>query len=148
MRVAIGSDHAGVTLKSAIVSHFEKSGIAHRDFGTADGQAVDYPDIATDVARAVRGGEYDLGIVICGTGIGSSIAANKVPGIRAALCYDSFCARMSREHNDANVLCLGGRVTGPELALDIVKVFLSTAFSTDERHARRVGKLADLDGTK
>ena len=148
MRVAIGSDHAGVALKSEIVDYLRRSGAAHHDFGTVDGQSVDYPDVARDVARAVAAGDYDMGIAICGTGIGASIAANKVPGIRAALCKESYSARMSREHNDANVLCLGARVTGSELAMEIVRVFLTTSFSGEERHARRIGKLSSMDGEK
>ena len=131
MRVAIGSDHAGVALKAVLVELLGELTIPHRDFGTGDDEAVDYPDVARAVAGVVAGGDYDRGIVICGTGIGASIAANKVRGIRAALCHDTFSARMSREHNDANVLCMGSRVVGPGLAAAIVREWLATPFSGD-----------------
>lgn len=146
MRVAIGSDHAGAALKTALVDLLRELVIGHHDFGTFDTQAADYPDVAHAVAGAVAGGEYDRGIIICGTGIGASIAANKVRGIRAALCHDTFSARMSRAHNDANVLCMGGRIIGPGLAVEIVREWLATPFSGEERHARRIGKIARIEG--
>ena len=146
MHVAIGSDHAGVTLKAALVELLRELAIPHHDFGTFTTQTADYPDVARAVASAVAGGEYDRGIISCGTGIGASIAANKVRGIRAALCHDTFSARMSREHNDANVLCMGGRIIGPGLAVEIAREWLATPFSGEERHARRIGKIARIEG--
>jgi ribose 5-phosphate isomerase B len=144
MLVAIGSDHGGFHLKSEIIRHFDEQGITYRDFGTYSTDSVDYPDISCNVARAVAAGEYDRGIIICGTGIGVSIAANKVKGIRAALCHDVYSAQMSREHNDANVLTMGERVIGPGLALAVVDKWLNTEFAGG-RHARRVAKIASIE---
>ncbi|MHB1418311.1 MAG: ribose 5-phosphate isomerase B [Bacillota bacterium] len=144
MRVAIGSDHAGFRLKELIKDYLHDAGIAHYDFGTYSEESVDYPDFALLVAEAVARNEYDRGILVCGTGIGVAIAANKVPGIRAALCSDTFSARSSREHNDANVLTLGERVVGPGLALDIVKIWLGTDFAGG-RHSRRVEKISKIE---
>lgn len=141
MAIAVGSDHAGVTLKAAILDTLTELAIPYHDFGVHDNRSTDYPDIAQAVAKAVAGGEYERGIIVCGTGIGVSITANKVHGIRAALCHDTYSARMSREHNDANILCLGSRIVGVGLATEIVRVWLSTSFSKEERHARRVGKI-------
>jgi len=141
MRIALGSDHGGYTLKAEIARWLEERGYEVRDFGTDNANInVDYPDFIRPVAQAVAAGECDLGIALCGTGIGASIVANKVPGVRAALCTDTYMARMSREHNDANVLCLGGRVIGVGLALDIVATWLEASFQGG-RHARRVGKI-------
>lgn len=140
MKIAIGSDHGGFQLKKTICRFLEEEGIAYQDFGTYSPESCDYPDIAFAVAEAVARGEFDQGILICGTGIGMAIAANKVPGIRAALCHDTYSARMSREHNDANVLTLGERVVGPGLAVEIVKTWLSSSFA-GERHSRRVEKI-------
>jgi len=143
--IAIGSDHGGYNLKMEIIKHLEKNGYEVKDFGTSSCDSVDYPDIALPVAKAVISGECEKGILVCGTGIGISIAANKVPGIRAALCTDTYMARMAREHNNANVLALGGRVLGPGLALDIVKTFIETPFSGEERHQRRIDKISSIE---
>ncbi len=139
--LAIGSDHGGFALKQAVMKHLEERGIAYRDFGTYTPDSCDYPDYGRAVALAVAGGECERGIVICGTGIGISIAANKVPGIRAALCGDCFSAEATRQHNDANILAMGARVVGEGLALKIVDTFLDTPFSHDERHVRRIAKI-------
>lgn len=139
-RIAIGADHAGRSLKEEIVAFLRETGYPVEDMGTHGDESVDYPDYALKVARAVATGAADLGILICGTGIGMSIAANKVRGIRAAVATDCYMARMAREHNDANILCLGGRVVGPGLALEIVRTFLQSRFAGG-RHARRVEKI-------
>lgn len=139
--IAIGSDHGGWELKQEIMVHLKERGIAFWDFGTYTPDSCDYPVYGKAVAQAVASGEYEFGILICGTGIGISITANKVPGIRAALCGDCFSAEATRLHNDANILALGGRVTGPGLALKIVDTFLDTPFSGDERHARRISMI-------
>ena len=139
--LALASDHGGFALKQAIKKHLEDRGIEYKDFGTDSPASCDYPDFGRAAALAVAGGECDRGIVICGTGIGISITANKVPGIRCALCTDCFCAEATRQHNDANMLALGGRVVGDGLALKIVDTFLDTPFSQDERHKRRISKI-------
>lgn len=144
MRVALGSDHGGFRLKEKIKTYLAARGIPHTDFGTFSEEVVDYPDFALKVAEAVAAGEYTRGILVCGTGIGVCIVANKVPGVRAALCHDSFSARASRAHNDANILTLGERVIGPGLAEEIVKVWLETEFAGG-RHARRVSKIAAVE---
>lgn len=144
MLVAIGSDHGGFHLKEAIKEHLVEKGIPHRDFGTYSTDSVDYPDIAKQVAAAVAGGEFTRGIIICGTGIGVSIAANKMKGIRASLCHDVFSAQMAREHNDANILALGERVIGVGLATMIVDKWLTSEFAGG-RHGRRVDKITQLD---
>ncbi len=136
--IAIGCDHGGFELKKEIEAYLDSKGIAYKDYGCDSTASVDYPVYARKVAHAIVDGECEKGILICGTGIGISIAANKVPGIRAALCTDCFCAQATREHNDANVLALGGRVVGPGLAVKIVEIFLETPFSNDERHIRRI----------
>jgi len=136
--LAIGCDHGGYELKQEIMKHLTKRGLEFKDFGCYSEASVDYPEYGRAVAHAVANGECEKGILICGTGIGISITANKVKGIRAALCTDCFCAQATREHNDANVLALGGRVVGPGLALKIVDTFLDTPFSGDERHQRRI----------
>ncbi|WP_277998712.1 ribose 5-phosphate isomerase B [Moorella sulfitireducens (nom. illeg.)] len=146
MRVALGSDHGGFHLKAVIKEYLDRQGIANYDFGTYDAGAVDYPDFARKVAEAVASGEYDRGILCCGTGIGVCIAANKVPGIRAAHCHDTFSARASREHNDANILTMGERVVGPGLALEIVATWLEAGFSGG-RHARRVAKISAIEAS-
>ena len=143
-KLVIGSDHGGFTLKEAIKQHLADSGVDVTDMGTHSLDSVDYPDVAVAVAKAVAAGEYERGIIICGTGIGVSIAANKVPGIRAALCHDTFSAAMSREHNDANILTMGERVVGQGLACLIVDTWLAGSFAGG-RHARRVEKLNALD---
>ncbi len=136
--IAIGSDHGGYALKQEVIKHLEKKGIEYQDFGCYNEDSCDYPVYAKLVTKEITEGNCEKGILICGTGIGISIAANKVPGIRAALCTDCFCAEATRQHNDANVLCLGGRVVGAGLALKIVDTFLDTPFSNDERHMRRI----------
>jgi ribose 5-phosphate isomerase B len=144
MRIALGADHAGVHLKAEIRKLLDERGITYKDFGTDSVESVDYPDFAESVARAVAGGEFDRGLLFCGSGIGMAMAANKVPGIRAASVVDETSARLSREHNDANVLALGERMTGPGLARDLVNTFLDTPF-VGGRHQRRVDKISALD---
>lgn len=139
--LAIASDHGGYALKQAVMAHLDKRGIAYQDFGTFSEDSCDYPDYGRAAALAVVSGQCDRGIVLCGTGIGISITANKIPGIRCALCTDCFCAEATRLHNDANMLALGGRVVGEGLALKIVDTFLDTPFSEDERHKRRIAKI-------
>ena len=136
--IAIGCDHGGYGLKLEIIKYLEKNGLEYQDFG-CDGEAVDYPIIAKKVGQAILEGKCEKGILICGTGIGISIAANKMQGIRCALCSDCFSAEATRLHNDTNVIALGGRVVGPELAVKMVDIFLNTPFSEDERHIRRIG---------
>ncbi|MDV2502352.1 MAG: ribose 5-phosphate isomerase B [bacterium] len=140
--IAIGSDHAGFELKEHLKRFLEAQGHPLEDCGTVDTQPVDYPDVAWKVAEAVAGGRCQVGILVCGTGLGMSITANKVPGIRAALCHDSYTARLAREHNDANVLAIGGRITGTGLVEEIATIFLTTPFA-GERHARRVAKIME-----
>jgi len=144
LRLAIGSDHGGFRLKQEIMKVLRDEGVDFRDFGTFSIESCDYPDIALAVAEAVSRKEFNCGIIICGTGIGVAITANKVPGIRAALCHDTFSARMAREHNDANILTLGERVTGPGLAGDIVRMWLKSEFSGG-RHSRRVEKITAIE---
>jgi len=140
MKIAIGCDHAGPALKAEILAHLDEKGIEYKDLGVQEGEKVDYPDKAREVCAAIIGGECDLGILICGTGIGMSISANKVRGIRAACCSDHFSAKYTRAHNDANVLCIGARVVGAGLAAELVDVFLETGFEGG-RHKRRVDKI-------
>lgn len=139
--IAVGSDHGGFALKQAVIKHLSDRGLEYKDFGTYTQDSCDYPDFGRAVALAVASGECERGILVCGTGIGISIAANKVPGIRAALCGDCFSAEAARQHNDANILALGARVLGEGLALKIVDTFLDTPFSNDERHIRRIAKI-------
>jgi ribose 5-phosphate isomerase B len=145
LRVAVGSDHAGFGLKRQVLRVLAEEEAEWQDFGTYDTQSTDYPDVAKEVAQAVAAGRFDRGILLCGTGTGVSIAANKVKGIRAALCHDVFSARYSRLHNDANVLCFGGRVLGPGLMADLLKTWLQTPFSGEERHCRRVEKVRQME---
>ena len=142
--VALGADHAGWELKEALKAWLMDAGCQVLDFGTHGPDSVDYPDYALQVAEAVTVGKVERGVLVCGTGIGMTIAANKVPGIRAALCGDVFTARMSREHNDANVLALAGRLTGRETGLEILRAWLDTPFAGG-RHARRVDKIGELE---
>ncbi len=137
--IAIGCDHGGYELKLEVINHLKERGFEIKDFGCDSTASCDYPVYAKKVAEAVAGGECELGILICGTGIGMSMAANKVDGIRAALCADCFSAKATREHNNANILCMGARTTGPGLALMITDIFVDTPFSNDERHIRRIG---------
>lgn len=144
MLVAIGSDHGGFRLKEEIKELLAEENITFKDFGTYTAESVDYPDIAKQVGEAIVSGECTKGILICGTGIGIGIAANKIKGIRAALCHDVFSAKMTREHNDSNVLTMGERVIGPGLARMIVSTWLSTEF-IGGRHAKRVEKISQLE---
>jgi ribose 5-phosphate isomerase B len=144
MKIALGSDHGGYRLKEEIKKFLEAEKLEYTDYGTCTTESVDYPDFAEKVAQAVVEGESIKGIIICGTGIGISIAANKVPGIRCALCHDTFSARATRQHNDSNILALGERVIGVGLAMDIVKVWLTTEFEGG-RHSIRVAKITELE---
>jgi len=144
MKIALGCDHGGWELKDIVTGVLKSSGIEVMDMGTAGEDSVDYPDYAAKVAEAVSSGRADRGVAICGTGIGMSIVANKYPGVRAALCHDSYTARMSRMHNDSNILVLGGRVTGREVAVEMLKQWLATPFEGG-RHQRRVDKIADIE---
>lgn len=144
MRIALGADHAGVALKDRLKRQLDERGISYTDFGTNTTESVDYPDYAARVAHEVAAGTHDRGILVCGTGIGMAIAANKVAGVRAAPVVDLMSAALSREHNDANVLALGARVTTPEVAARLVDIFLDTPFSGG-RHQRRIDKLAAMD---
>ncbi|AWZ49313.1 ribose 5-phosphate isomerase B [Clostridiaceae bacterium 14S0207] len=144
MKIALGSDHGGINLKNAIIKHLQEKGYELKDFGTYSTESCDYPDYALKVAEEVSAKKYDFGILICGTGIGISISANKVPGIRAALCNDTFSAHATREHNDANILAMGERVVGPGLALDIVDTFLTGEFQGG-RHSRRIDKITEIE---
>lgn len=144
MKIAIGSDHAGLNYKEEIKKHLAEKGIEYKDFGCHSGESVDYPEYGRIVGEAVVSGEFDRGIVVCGTGIGISISANKVRGVRAALCGDCFSAKACREHNDANVLAIGERVIGLGQALMIVDIWLSTEFEGG-RHAKRVAKIAEIE---
>lgn len=141
--IAIGSDHGGYELKQHVMRHLEERGIAYEDMGCFSRESCDYPVYGKAVARAVAEGRCEKGIVICTTGIGISIVANKVKGVRCAVCADSLTARMTRLHNDANVLALGGGIVGPNLALDIVDTFLDTAFSGEEKHCRRISQMEE-----
>ena len=144
MKIAIGSDHGGLRLKKEVIKHLEKKNIEVKDYGTYTEDSCDYPDFAEKVSEAVVAKEYDYGILICGTGIGISISANKIPGVRAALCNDTFSAHATREHNNANILAMGQRVVGTGLALDIVKTFLSSKFEGD-RHQKRIDKITEIE---
>lgn len=144
MKVAIGSDHGGLDLKETVAVVIRELGHEVVDFGVHDRTSVDYPDYAAKVAEAIVTNQCERGVLICGTGIGMSIAANKVPGIRAALCNEIFSAQMAREHNDANIICLGARVVGPSVAEGIVRAYFTSSFAGG-RHANRVAKLTALD---
>ena len=141
--IAIGCDHGGFALKQEIIAYFKANGTEFKDFGCMSEEAVDYPDYAKSVSKAVLSGECEKGVLICGTGIGISIAANKIPGIRCALCHDVFSAEATRLHNDTNIVALGGRVIGPGLAIKVVDTFLKTPFSNEERHIKRISKLEE-----
>jgi len=144
MKIALGNDHAGLPLKIEIINHLKVQGIELKDFGTYTEDSCDYADYAVKVAEAVVAKEFDFGILICGTGIGISISANKVAGVRAALCGDTFSAHACREHNNANILALGQRVIGVGLALDIVDIFIKTEFLAG-RHLRRINKITEIE---
>lgn len=137
---AVASDHAGIELKRSLIKELEQRGVTVRDFGTDSSDSCDYPDFAHALARAIEAGEVERGMLVCGTGVGMSIAANRHPGVRAVVCSEPLSARMSRRHNDANVLCLGARVIGTDTALDILDAFLAAPYEAG-RHAKRVAKI-------
>ena len=146
MRIAIGADHGGYPLNERVIRELEEAGHEILDFGTHVGSRPDdYPDYAIKVGQAIRDDQAEIGILICGSGVGASVAANKLTGIRAALCGDTYSAHQSREHDDCNVLCLGARVTGEELALEIVRAFVAARFTGEERHQRRLAKVAKIE---
>ncbi len=144
MKIAIGCDHGGIEHKNAIAEHLKERGFEVEDFGIYEYASVDYPDIAVKVCDSITSGQNELGILVCGTGIGMSIAANKVKGIRAAACSEHFSAKYTRLHNNSNVLCLGGRVIGVGTAIELADIFVDTAFEGD-RHLRRVNKIMDIE---
>lgn len=146
MKVAMGADHGGFALKEEVKKHLEEQGYEITDFGCYSEDSIDYNEVATTVATKVRDNEFDKGILICGTGIGMSIMANKVSGIRCALVHDLFTAKATRLHNDSNILAMGGRVVGPGLAIEIAETWLSTDFSNALRHKRRVDKINNYNG--
>ena len=143
MKVSIASDHAGFDLKEKVKAHLEKKGYEVKDFGCFDKSSCDYPDFGRPAAKAVAAGACDFGVLICPTGIGLSMVANKIKGVRAALCGDSLSASLTRLHNDANVLVIGAGITGENLALNITDTFFDTPFSNEEKHARRIGKIEE-----
>ncbi len=145
MKVAIGADHGAFDRKAEVIEHLKSCGHEVKDFGTYTPDSCDYPAIGNSVAEAVASGEFDRGIVMCTTGIGISIVANKVRGIRCALCSDTTSARLTRQHNDANMLSIGAGVIGPNLTMDIVDVFMNTEFSNEEKHVRRLSQLKALE---
>ena len=148
MRIAIGADHGGFPLNERVIEELRGAGHELIDFGTHDGSLPDdYPDYAKQVGKAVQNGSADIGLLICGSGVGAAVAANKLRGIRAALCGDTYSAHQSRVHDDCNVLCLGARVVGVELALDIVRAFVAAKFTGEERHRRRLAKVQKLEAT-
>jgi ribose 5-phosphate isomerase B len=145
MRLVIGSDHAGFALKAAVVDHIKQLGHEVVDVGSYDDKPVDFPDIARRVAAAIKGGEAERGLMVCGTGVGAAIAANKMKGIRAAVCHDVHSAHQSVEHDDVNVMCIGAQIVGPWLAKDLISAYLGAEFSTNEDFRRRVEKLHQMD---
>ena len=148
MRIAVGADHAGYPLNERVIDELRQDGNEIIDFGTHDGSVPDdYPDYAKLVGEAVQTGAAEIGILICGSGVGAAVAANKLRGIRAALCGDTYSGHQSREHDDCNVLCIGSRVTGVELALEIVRAFVAARFTGEERHRRRLAKVAAMEAT-
>lgn len=142
--IALGCDHGGLALKNAVKQYLEENQIPYRDFGTMTEDSIDYAPVAVQVARSVAGGGSEKGILCCGTGIGMSIAANKVKGIRASVCTDAFCAEMTRRHNNSNILCMGGRVITPEQAVELTRIYLATPFDGG-RHERRVNQIAEIE---
>jgi ribose 5-phosphate isomerase B len=146
MKIAIAADHAGYPLNERVIAELRDAGHELIDFGTHDGSIPDdYPDYARQIGEAIQKGAAEIGVLICGSGVGASVAANKLRGVRAALCGDTYSGHQSREHDDCNVLCLGARVTGVELALDIVRAFVAARFTGEERHKRRVAKITELE---
>jgi ribose 5-phosphate isomerase B len=149
MKIAIGADHGGYPLNEGVIQELQAAGYELIDFGTHDGsQPDDYPDYALKVGQAVQNGAAEIGILICGSGVGASVAANKLRGVRAGLCSDTYSAHQSREHDDCNVLCLGARVTGPELAFEIVRAFVAARFTGEDRHRRRLAKVAEMEAVR
>lgn len=145
MKLAIGGDHAGFPLKGPVIELLRDAGYFVQDYGTHSTEPVDFPDIAATVCDAVRNGAADRGILVCGTGVGACIAANKIPGIRAALCHDTYSAHQSVEHDNVNLLCIGAQIVGIKLVAEILHAFLNAEFSTEEHFRRRVAKLAELE---
>ncbi len=145
MKIAVASDHAGFPLKRAVLDALSAEQYEVLDLGTVGPEPVDYPDFAAAVGKAVRSGQSDRGILICGSGVGASIAANRIPGVRAGLCHDTYSAHQGVEHDDMNVLVLGARVIGPQLALELIGAFLRARFSGEERHVRRLGKIREIE---
>ncbi|WFE76747.1 ribose 5-phosphate isomerase B [Roseinatronobacter sp. S2] len=148
MHIIVGSDHAGFPLKATLVEHLQVMGHTVTDIGSYDPEPVDFPDITRSLAEKVTAGEGERGLLVCGTGVGAAIAANKVKGIRAAVCHDVHSAHQSVEHDDVNVMCIGAQIVGPWLAKDLVSAFLKAEFSTDEDFRRRVAKLAEMDSAR
>jgi len=145
MRVVLGSDHAGFTLKQHLLEEVRRLGHEVLDVGTHGPEAVDYPDFALAVAEAIRGGRAERGVLLCGSGVGASVALNKVPGLRGAVCHDTYSAHQGVEHDDMNVLVLGARIVGPALADELVRAFLPARFTGEERHLRRLGKVQAIE---
>jgi RpiB/LacA/LacB family sugar-phosphate isomerase len=145
MRIVVGSDHGGYTLKQDVADRLRRDGHDVLDVGTDSAEPVDYPDFAEAVGAAVIGGRAERGVLICGSGVGACVAVNKLPGIRAAICHDSYSAHQGVEHDNMNVLVLGGRIVGPALARDLVRAFLGARYTAEERHARRLAKVAALE---
>lgn len=143
--IAVGADHAGFPLKKVVADFLREEGYNVVDLGTNNEEPCDYPDFALAVAEAVRSGKAELGLIVCGSGVGASVAANKVPGVRAALCHDTFSARQGREDDDTNILCLGARVIGTSLAFDVVRSFMGAKFSGADRHVRRLNKVISIE---
>lgn len=145
LKIALGGDHAGFPLKQAVSEHFGPIVTELIDCGTHDEQSCDYPDFAISVSKQILAGKADRGIIVCGSGVGVSVAANKIPGIRAAICHDTYSARQGVEHDDMNVLCIGGRIIGSALAFELVSAFLSATYVPQDRHARRLDKVLDIE---
>lgn len=145
MKLVLGSDHAGLDIKKSLLEHLKKAGHEVLDVGTWTPDSVDYPDYAEKVGEAVVSGDAERGVLVCGSGVGASVAANKIPGIRAGLCHDHYSAHQGVEHDNINVLVLGGRVIGPQTALELVDAYLSARYTAEERHARRLGKIKAME---
>ena len=146
MRIAVGADHAGFPLNERVIKELRAAGHEIIDFGTHDGSVPDdYPDYAREVGQAIQRNAVEIGILVCGSGVGAAVAANKLKGVRAALCGDTYSGHQSREHDDCNILCLGARVTGVELAMEIVRAFVAARFTGEERHLRRLKKVAEIE---
>jgi ribose 5-phosphate isomerase B len=146
MKIAIGGDHAGFELKELLAMHLTALGHSLLDMGTNSAESVDYPDFAKAVAEAVQKGEAERGIVVCGSGVGACVVVNKIRGVRGAICHDTYSAHQGVEHDDMNVLCLGGRIIGPNLAYELVDAFVRAKFTNEERHVRRLNKVKELEG--